>query len=189
MVDYDDEEFRTDYYCPKCMAEMWGVTEADARVRFRANNPDIEKRKKQNLAFNAAEAVVAAATPALSKGQRRALSVACMCDAVSPMKRFIMLKRKVMQARADLLEQRNKLLERMRRVPGLDEVLALLPSIDKLEDEVDRTSAPLAFASKGNGQWAFCLAADYADEWRAGRMGASSAPSGASTSAPPRPAR
>ena len=47
----------------------------------------------------------------------------------------------------------------------MDEVLAMIPELDKLEDEVDRLSDPLAFKAKGPDQWAFCLAADYADEW------------------------
>ena len=40
-----------------------------------------------------------------------------------------------------------------------------MPQIDRLEEAMDVASAPIAFKGKGEAQWAFCFAADYADEW------------------------
>ena len=34
-----------------------------------------------------------------------------------------------------------------------------------MEKEVGKATAPIAFRGRGEEQWAFCLAADYADEW------------------------
>ena len=54
---------------------------------------------------------------------------------------------------------------RMRDAQQLRDVLDLIPRLDAIEQEVDKASEPIAFKGRGSDQWAFCLAADYADEW------------------------
>ena len=63
------------------------------------------------------------------------------------------------------MAQRSALLEQMRDAVRLQDVLALIPQLDAIETEVDKATAPIAFRGRGEEQWAFCLAADYADEW------------------------
>ena len=67
--------------------------------------------------------------------------------------------------RSLLLETHSSLIVRMRDALQLKDVLDLVPQLDSIEKEVDRTSEPIAFRGRGGEQWAFCLAADYADEW------------------------
>ena len=82
-----------------------------------------------------------------------------------PVVRFVLLKTRMMAQRAELVERRSALLQQMRDAVALKDVLTLVPQIDQLEVGMDRASAPFAFMGKGDEQWAFCMAADYADEW------------------------
>ena len=70
-----------------------------------------------------------------------------------------------MEQRAGLVEQHSELLERMRGATSLKAVLELVPQLDAIEAAIEMASEPVAFRGRGDEQWAFCLAADYADEW------------------------
>jgi len=76
-----------------------------------------------------------------------------------------LLKAKVLRQRGESMEQHTALINKMKATGSMDEVLSMIPELDKLEDEVGRLSEPLAFKTKGPEQWDFCLAADYSDEW------------------------
>ena len=71
----------------------------------------------------------------------------------------------MLKQRSLLLEEHSALIVRMRDAQQLRDVLDLIPRLDVIEQEVDRASEPIAFKGRGNDQWAFCLAADYVDEW------------------------
>ena len=75
------------------------------------------------------------------------------------------IKTKIISQRSLLLEQHSSLMVRMRDALRLKDVLDLIPQVDAIEKEVDKASEPIAFRGRGEDQWAFCLAADYADEW------------------------
>ena len=84
---------------------------------------------------------------------------------MGPLVRFVRLKTKMLSQRSALMEQHSALLENMRDAVGLQDVLALVPQLDAIELEVEKASQPIAFRGRNDEQWAFCLAADYADEW------------------------
>ena len=165
VIGDDDDEFFTTYFCYRCMAVRWGCAEGDALVRIRDGRRDVKRRREQNAAFNAAAAAVAAAVPGVTKGERRELTVDYMKEVMSPLVRFIRIKTKMLRQRSLLLEEHSALIVRMRDAQQLRDVLGLIPKLDAIEQEVDRASEPVAFRGRGNEQWAFCLAADYADEW------------------------
>jgi hypothetical protein len=161
----DDAEFYTAYFCFRRMAVRWGCAEADAIVLIRDGRRDVKRRREQNAAFNATTSAVAAAVPGVTKGERRELTVDFMKEVMSPLVRFIRIKTKMLWQRSLLLEEHSALIVRMRDAQQLRDVLDLIPKLDKIEQEVDLASAPIAFRGRGNEQWAFCLAAVYADEW------------------------
>ena len=147
------------------MADKWGCDEADAVTRIRDGKPHIKKRREQHATFNAASSTVVAAVPGVSRGARRLLAIELMKDAMGPMARFVRLKTRFLQQRSVLVERHSALLEKMRDAVGLQDVLALVPQLDAIELEVEKANQPIAVRGRGDEQWAFCLAADYADEW------------------------
>ena len=161
----DEDAFQVSYFCFKCMAGRWGCDEADALTRIRDGRWDIKRRREKNIAFNAAAATVVAAVPAVSKNQRRLMTIDVMKEAMGPIARFVRIKTKMLQQRSALVERHSALLDQMRDAARLQDVLLLIPQLDAIEIEVDKASAPIAFRGRGEDQWAFCLAADYADEW------------------------
>ena len=73
---------------------------------------------------------------------------------MAPMVRFVKLKTRMMAQRAELVEHHTALLHRMRDAVSLNDVLALVPQIDQLEENVDRASAHMALMGKSDEQWA-----------------------------------
>ncbi|MFM7985141.1 MAG: hypothetical protein ACKPKO_38065, partial [Candidatus Fonsibacter sp.] len=71
-----------------------------------------------------------------------------MKGAIAPIARFVLLKAKVLRERGELLEQHTALINKMKATKSMDDVLAMMPELDRLEDEVDRLSEPLAFKAK-----------------------------------------
>ena len=164
----DDDEFHVAFFCYRCMAVRSGCTEADAMVRVRGGRRDVKRRREQNEAFNVAAATVVAAVPGITGGQRRVLAVDYLKEAMGPLARFVRIKTKMLKQRSSLLETHSLLMSlivRMSDALQLKDVLGLIPWLDAIEKEVDKASEPIAFRGRGEDQWAFCLAADYADEW------------------------
>ena len=50
------------------------------------------------------------------------------------------------------MDRHTELLQRMREAVNLKDVLALVPQIDRLEEEMDVASAPIDFKGKGQDQ-------------------------------------
>jgi hypothetical protein len=187
----DDDAWHTVYFCYQCMAVRWGCSEVDAVVRIRDGRRDMKRRREQNDAFNAAAAQVVAAVPGVSKGERRELAIDLIKEVMSPLVRFVRIKTKMLKQRSLLLEEHSALIVRMRDAQQLRDVLDLVPRLDAIEQEVDKASEPIAFKVRGSDQWAFCLAADYADEWTVVRRAVvgSNAPFAATIAARARPGR
>ena len=81
------------------------------------------------------------------------------------MAKFMHLKCAALRARSVCMDEHSALLEQLRSAKTLEEANALIPQLERIEDIIEEHSAPLAFASKGEEQWSFCLAADYDDTW------------------------
>ena len=81
------------------MGLTWEVSTREALFRIRDGRWDINKRRKQNGAFNRASATVAQNAPGLSRGARRNLAVDLMREAIGPILRFILLKEKALAHR------------------------------------------------------------------------------------------
>ena len=165
VIGDDEDQFFTTYYCFGCMAVRWGCAEGDALVRIRDGRRDVKRRREQNAAFNAATAKVVAAVPGVSKSERRELAIDLIKEVMSPLVRFVRIKTKMLKQRSLLLGEHSALIVRMRDAQQLRDVLDLIPRLDAIEQEVGNASEPIAFKGRGSDQWAFCLAADYADEW------------------------
>ena len=69
----DEGEYRRTYRCAACMGQEWEISTREALFRIRDGRWDINKRRKQNAAFNQASATIAQNAPGLSRGERRNL--------------------------------------------------------------------------------------------------------------------
>jgi hypothetical protein len=161
----DDGEYRRTYRCAACMGQEWGVSTREALFRIRDGRWDINKRRKQNAAFNQASATIALHAPALSRGERRNLAVDLMKEAIGPILRFILLKEKALAHRGELLKQHEDFMDRLRDARHLEDIQFWIPGLNKLEEAIDAISAPLAFRSRMAAQWDFIRAADFSDLW------------------------
>ena len=63
---------------------------------------------------------------------------------MAPTVRFVKLKTRMMAQKAELVERYSVLLQQMRDAVALRDVLALVPQIDQLEEDMGRASAPIA---------------------------------------------
>ena len=62
-----------------------------------------KNRREQNVAFNEAAATVVAAVPGVTRGQRRALAIDLMKEAMGPLARFVRIKTKMLSQRSSLM--------------------------------------------------------------------------------------
>ena len=92
MYGDDEGEYRTDFYCAKCMAHKWGCEEGDAITRIRDGKPHIRKRRAEQ----AADRQVVGAIPGASKGAPRPMAIDVMKDAMGLMVRFVRLKTRML---------------------------------------------------------------------------------------------
>ncbi|WP_353239689.1 hypothetical protein [Limnohabitans sp.] len=153
------------YYCPPCMAERWGCSILEAQAHIINNQPHTQRRRAFQEKFRIHDEQVAAEIPALSKGERRNITIKMMTDAVTPISRFILLKAAALRHRGTVLDEHAELTKRMSLCKTMAEVEMLLPEVEALEEKIEELSKPLAFASKGEMPQEFCLVADYSDEW------------------------
>ena len=80
----DDGDSRADYYSATCVAKAWGCSVSEALIRIREQKPNVKKRRLQQAAFAEADKAVAAAFPAVTKGERRPLAVDVVRDDIAP---------------------------------------------------------------------------------------------------------
>jgi hypothetical protein len=134
------------YRCAACMGQEWEISTREALFRIRDGRCDINKRRKQNAAFNQASSTIAQNAPGLSRGERRNLAVDLMREAIGPILRFILLKEKALAHRGKLLEQHEDLMERLRGARQLEDIQFWIPDLNKLEDAINAASAAMCLS-------------------------------------------
>ena len=155
--------------CWECIGLMLGVEEPAARVYIMENQPDWQHRKNRNDTYKAVLQDVKTTFSGLDKkGVRRECHLAVLTKIMTPLMDLLIAKKKWMDRRVELMEERKDLLEKFHALAGnLSEQYKVLEELESFEKEFERSHGrPLAFSKHSYSvQIGFHRAADYCDEW------------------------
>jgi len=81
----DDYAEQIRYYCNICMALEWGITPEEAQAKIISERPGFQRKVEANKRFTEADRKNAEDLPAMSKGERRLITIAQMQEVVAPL--------------------------------------------------------------------------------------------------------
>ena len=87
---FDDDDYvdEVKYFCNVCMAFKWEMTPQEAQAKIISERPGFQTRIKANKRFTDADAKTAEDLPAMSKGERRLITISQMQEVIAPFASF-----------------------------------------------------------------------------------------------------
>ena len=160
------DEYKWEYTCVLCHARVNGLTVEEARADVMAQRSTPAYARKRTVEYKLAEEKVKAREDieGVSRSGRRALLFSEFEELIAPLGNVVVRKLHQLTARAKNVKEYDELLESFKNERDSNKQYEMMIRLEELDQEMERNSAPLAFADKPD-QEEWVAACTYSDQW------------------------
>ena len=160
------DEYKWEYTCVLCHARVNGLTVEEARADVMAQRSTPAYARKRTVEYKLAEEKVKAREDieGVSRSGRRVLLFSEFEELIAPLGNVVVRKLHQLTARAKNVKEYDELLESFKNERDSNKQYEMMIRLEELDQEMERNSAPLAFADKPD-QEEWVAACTYSDQW------------------------